>query len=139
MFAKSSAYCFYVKTKIWQHFHICISVPLKRKESQREKNSNKTLLFQEFSQGMLKRMAMTYLMRLNTLRRITLEALVWYLATIMDKIFETNSSFHVKQRTTGNRSFFASIHKICILGVWLKYLENIFIQYYLNFDNLISS
>ena len=42
--------------------------------------------------------------------------------TIMDKAFETNSSFHVKQGTTGNfqvlfsQEFFASIEKTSILG-----------------------
>ena len=42
--------------------------------------------------------------------------------TIMDKIFETNSSFHEKGHTTGKvqflffRSFFASINQIIILG-----------------------
>ena len=39
----------------------------------------------------------------------------------MDKIFETNSSFHVKQRTTGKVQYycsdvFANINKILTLG-----------------------
>ena len=42
-----------------------------------------------------------------------------YLATLIDKIFETNSSFHVKWCTTGKKNFqqlFSSIDKIFIFG-----------------------
>ena len=36
--AEPSAYYFYVKTKIWLHFHICISVPIKLSNIELAKN-----------------------------------------------------------------------------------------------------